>query len=92
MTSIIDPNLSRLKCIGYKYGYNNVILHSLPDLVPYSGIIFTKDLDFENVSELCINVPFKVIEDYIQTNDFDIIANYVEEYLKQSTELDMHYV
>lgn len=93
MTSKIDPNLSRLKCIGYKYGYNDVhIVHLNSDLLPYSGIIFMKDLDFENISELCINVPFKVIEDYIQTNDFDIIANYVEEYLKQLTELDIHYV
>ena len=92
MTTKIDPNLSRLKCIGYKYWYNNVMVNSHPDLLPYSGIIFMKDLDFENISELCINVPFKVIEDYIQTNDFDIIANYVEEYLKQSKELDKHYV
>lgn len=92
MTSKIDPNLSRLKCIGYKYGYNAVIVHHSPEILQYSGIIFTKDLDFENISELYINVPFKVIEDYIQTNDFDIIANYVEEYLKQSTELNIHYV
>ena len=92
MTSEIDPNLSRLKCIGYKYGYNNVMLHSLPDLLPYSGIIFIKDLDFNNIAEYYIRIPFEVIEEYTSTNNFDIIANYVEKDLKNQHEKSKHYV
>ena len=71
------------------------MVNSHPDLLPYSGIIFMKDLDFEKISEYgltCINMPFKVIEDYIQTNNFDTIANYVEDYLKNQHEKSKHYV
>lgn len=92
MTSKIDPNLSRLKCIGYKYGYNAVIVHNSPEILPYSGIIFIKDLDFNNIAEYYIRMPFEVIEEYTSTNNFDIIANYVEKDLKNQHEKSKHYI
>lgn len=92
MTSKIDPNLSRLKCIGYKYGYDDAEIHHIPELLPYSGIAFIKYLSGKIVDFYDIKIPFETIEEYKSNNNFDIIANYVEEYLKQSTELDKHYV
>lgn len=92
MTSIIDPNLSRLKCIGYKYGYDDVFLEDTLSPYPYFGIIFIKDLDFNNIAEYYIRMPFEVIEEYTSTNNFDIIANYVEKDLKNQHEKSKHYV
>lgn len=92
MTNELDLNISRLKCIGYKYGYNDVIVHHNPKLLPYSGIIFIKDLNFNEIAEYYISMPFEVLEEYINTNNFDIIADYVEKDLKNQHEKSKHYV
>lgn len=82
MTSKIDPNLSRLKCIGYKYGYDDVFLADTLSPYPYFGIAFIKHIDIDDMAEYYINTPFEVLKEYANTNDFNIIADYVEKDLK----------
>lgn len=87
-----DPHLSRLKCIGYKYGYNDVMVHHIPRLLPYCEIIFIKYLNFAKIAEYDIEIPIEVIKKYNYTNDFNIIADYVEKDLKNQHEKSKHYV
>lgn len=81
-----DPNYSRLKCIGYKYGYDDAEIHHIPELLPYSGIAFIKYLSGKIVDFYDIKIPFETIEEYKSNNNFDIIANYVENKLKKTRE------
>lgn len=86
-----DPNLSRLKCIGYKYGYDDVITYNISKLLPFSKIIFIKWLsgdetsDYE-IAEYDIEIPIEVIKKYNYTKNFYIIADYVEKDLKNQHE------
>lgn len=90
----IDPNLSRLKCIGYKYGYDGFIINLNEDhlYTRSSEIVFYNNSDPKNISQLSIHIPFQIVEWYTQTNDFNFIIDYVESHLKTSTKLDIHYV
>lgn len=95
MTSKINPNLSRLKCIGYKYGYDDFIVSlNKDDLYTRSSeIVFYNNSDPKNVSQLSIHIPLQIVEWHTQTNNFNLVIDYIEHYLKtKTTELDIHYV
>lgn len=93
MTSEIDQNISRLKCLGYKYGYDDFIASlNKDDLYTRSSkIVFYNNSDPKNISQLSIYIPLQIVEYCVQTNNFDTAIDYIESYLRTS-ELDKHYV
>lgn len=95
MTGKIDPNLSRLKCLGYKYGYDDVRIISKNEegySQIYSKIIFYKVADGKYIHPLEIEISFNLIEDYFQTGNFDTIYYYVDYNLNKLTAKNKHYV